>query len=236
MLAALSGPPRPYATLIPGRDHKQKYYDILAWLLRGGWVTQLRTFGWIKVEPEIKMAVEEAMAREEKTPTSSMGSDDKERVDQPEDDRSSSPSSSLASDTTPVPDRHAQMRLQQHKHPVTRHYTSSLILFPHRASPPESRWLDQILSTFPEPSANDLPGAANDPDQAESDGSLQKHWPTFTKYFNGTDALEKIPVREGLNRKVVWRLLTRMMKNLDPGHPGHEASPSEKVLVTVRHW
>jgi hypothetical protein len=236
MLAALSGTPRPYASLILNRDHKQKYYDILAWLLRGGWVTQLRTFGWIKVEPEIKMAVDEAMAREEKNPTSSTGSDDKERIDRPEDDRSSSSSSSLASDATPVPNRHAQMGLQQYKHPITRHYTSSLILFPHRASPDESHWLNQILSTFPEPSTNGLPGTANDPDQAESEGSLQKNWSKFTKYFNGTDALEKIPVREGLNRKVVWRLLTRMMKNLDPGHPGLVASPSEKVLVTVRHW
>ncbi|EEP78619.1 conserved hypothetical protein [Uncinocarpus reesii 1704] len=65
MLAMLSGTPRPYAYFIPSREHKDVYYDILAWLMRGGWVTQLRTFGWLKVDPEVKSIVEEAMEREE---------------------------------------------------------------------------------------------------------------------------------------------------------------------------
>ncbi|KAI5292226.1 Nitrogen permease regulator 3, partial [Ascosphaera acerosa] len=58
MLSLLSGPPRPYSTFIPTRDHKEVYYSILAWLMRGGWVTQLRTFAWVKASPAIKLAAE----------------------------------------------------------------------------------------------------------------------------------------------------------------------------------
>ena len=54
LMLLLSSTPRPYSTLIPSVDHKEVYMDILAWLIRGGWVTQLRTFAWIRVPPEVK--------------------------------------------------------------------------------------------------------------------------------------------------------------------------------------
>ena len=57
MLHKLSIAPRPYITLIPSKDHKLAYMEILAFLMRGGWVTQLRTFAWIRVMPEVKIAV-----------------------------------------------------------------------------------------------------------------------------------------------------------------------------------
>jgi hypothetical protein len=57
MLQNLSGKPIQYGFLIPSKDHKPAYMDILAWLLRGGWVTQLRTFAWVKVSPAVKVAV-----------------------------------------------------------------------------------------------------------------------------------------------------------------------------------
>ena len=49
LLSLLSGTPKPYATLIPSRDHKETYMEILAWLLREGWVTQIRSFAWVRV-------------------------------------------------------------------------------------------------------------------------------------------------------------------------------------------
>ena len=61
MLALLSAGPRSFNTLIPSKDHKPVYFEVLAWLLRGGWVTQLRTFGWVRVPPAIQASV----AREE---------------------------------------------------------------------------------------------------------------------------------------------------------------------------
>lgn len=57
ILERLSGKPQAYKNLIPSTDHKERYMEILAWLMRGGWVTQLRTFGWIQVSPSVKAAV-----------------------------------------------------------------------------------------------------------------------------------------------------------------------------------
>ncbi|KAE9985665.1 hypothetical protein EG328_007079 [Venturia inaequalis] len=61
ILNTLSQSPKPYNHWMPSPDHKEKYMEILAWLMRGGWVTQLRTFGWIKVKPETKAAVADKM-------------------------------------------------------------------------------------------------------------------------------------------------------------------------------
>ncbi|KAL1296854.1 hypothetical protein AAFC00_004475 [Neodothiora populina] len=57
MLQLLSGKPKQYGYHIPTKDHKATYMEILAWLMRGGWVTQLRTFAWVKVTPAVKAAV-----------------------------------------------------------------------------------------------------------------------------------------------------------------------------------
>jgi hypothetical protein len=64
MLSMLSSTPRPYKTFIPTNEHRDAYMDILAWLMRGGWVTQLRTFAWVRVTPEIKALVAQEMERE----------------------------------------------------------------------------------------------------------------------------------------------------------------------------
>lgn len=65
ILHLLSGNPRPYGALIPTKDHRPAYMEILAWLMRGGWVTQLRSFGWVRVSTEVKAAVAAKMAKEE---------------------------------------------------------------------------------------------------------------------------------------------------------------------------
>ncbi|KAF2430605.1 hypothetical protein EJ08DRAFT_715240 [Tothia fuscella] len=64
ILHMLSGPPRSYSTLMPSKDHRTAYMEILAWLMRGGWVTQLRTFAWVRVKPEVKAAIAEKMNKE----------------------------------------------------------------------------------------------------------------------------------------------------------------------------
>lgn len=64
MLNLLSGSPRPYGSFIPSTDHKAVYMDILAWLMRGGWVTQLRSFAWVRVTPEVKAEVAAAIEME----------------------------------------------------------------------------------------------------------------------------------------------------------------------------
>ncbi|RDW76347.1 nitrogen permease regulator 3 family protein [Aspergillus mulundensis] len=258
MLSALSGTPRPYGNFIPSKDHKATYFSILAWLLRGGWVTQLRSFARVKVSPEIKMAVELAIRREEvdKYLTKgkpSMTISDSEKPIEDEgagsdiDDGSSSSSSSLAShgsgDETPMPNRFKADTVLNLSHSLLDQNasltTSSLILLPHKVSPLESRWLDEIVARFHE-NTRDFVGTGS-PGVAEGDSaspgaanSLKSVWPTYVKYFNGYDALEKIPVREGLKRKLVSQILMRL--GLVTGQSSVDFDPKEQILVSFRHW
>ncbi|KAL5358274.1 nitrogen permease regulator 3 [Aspergillus floccosus] len=250
MLSAMSGTPRPYGSFIPSKDHKDTYFAILAWLLRGGWVTQLRSFSRVKVTPEIKMAVEVALRREEvdkylnkRGNVSSDAGNHSDSSEHDDDDASSSSSSSLASQDsgveTPMPGRYKQdSELQLTRSLLDRNTslkTSSLILFPHRASPLESRWMDEIVSRFPDNPRPARPGTEGDPEYAGLQTSLKQYWPTYIKYFNGYDALEKIPVRENLKRKHVWQVLTRL--GLVTGSQASlDLDPREQVLVSVRHW
>ncbi|ODQ64780.1 hypothetical protein NADFUDRAFT_14217, partial [Nadsonia fulvescens var. elongata DSM 6958] len=68
MLSALStGKPRRLSEgLIPSKNHNESYYQVIAWMLRYGFITQLRTFLWIKITKRIKTAVlrDEEIARE----------------------------------------------------------------------------------------------------------------------------------------------------------------------------
>ncbi|KAL4930144.1 nitrogen permease regulator 3 family protein [Aspergillus undulatus] len=259
MLSALSGTPRPFGNFIPSKDHKATYFSILAWLLRGGWVTQLRSFARVKVTPEIKIAVEMAVRREEvdkylnkrrSSPTTSdnLKSTEEDKSDTDDlDDNSSSSSSSLAShgsgDETPMPNRFRSDAGVDLTHSLLDQSaslkTSSLILLPHKASPLESRWLDEIVARLPDPPAD--PANKESPNVAESDPgdhaltvSLKSVWPTFVKYLNGYDALEKVPVREGLKRKVVAQTLARL--GFVTGQSSIDSDGKEQLLVTFKHW
>jgi hypothetical protein len=70
ILNQLSGTPRAWSTYFPSRDHRAQYMRILAWLMRHGWVTQLRTFGWVRVSSEVKATVAFKMETEKRTPRS----------------------------------------------------------------------------------------------------------------------------------------------------------------------
>ncbi|KAK0333938.1 Nitrogen permease regulator 3 [Friedmanniomyces endolithicus] len=49
MIKVLSGKPMVYGLLIPSRDHREPYMEILAFLDRHGFVARLQTFGWLRV-------------------------------------------------------------------------------------------------------------------------------------------------------------------------------------------
>ncbi|KAB5536582.1 nitrogen permease regulator of amino acid transport activity 3-domain-containing protein [Coniochaeta sp. 2T2.1] len=63
-LADLSVAPRPYKIHCPSKAHRPLYMTMLAWLMRGGWVTQLCTFAYVVVWPEIIYEVEYAIEAE----------------------------------------------------------------------------------------------------------------------------------------------------------------------------
>lgn len=56
MLKVLSGKPIRYGLLIPSRDHRSAYMDILTFLVRHGLVSQLRTYGWLKLPRSLLFA------------------------------------------------------------------------------------------------------------------------------------------------------------------------------------
>lgn len=256
MLNALSGTPAPYGTLIPSSDHKEEYYRALAWLMRDGWVTQLRTFAFVRVDPEVKRGVREKEREEARgtrtpverelpknspdlarsfasgTPTtvaSSIPSTFRQRPQRPS--MVSRPSSdgrqSISTDHT------SSRGTQQFKHNPK---AASLILSPQRASPEESRWLDYIASTItPAPRDQSAPDLSESPDIDPETAELRRYWSIFVKYFTGSEALEKIPVREGLKRKFVWDMLVKMGVGFDGGVED-EKGENKKVLVTIRHW
>ncbi|GAW20204.1 hypothetical protein ANO14919_097010 [Xylariales sp. No.14919] len=64
-LADLSAAPRPYKWFCPSKNHRPTYLQMLAWLMRGGWVTQLCTFAYVVVWPEILYEVEYELEAEE---------------------------------------------------------------------------------------------------------------------------------------------------------------------------
>lgn len=68
-LSELSVCPRPYKSFCPSKVHRPLYLRMLAWLMRGGWVTQLCTFAYIVVWPELLYEVEYEMEAEELEPS-----------------------------------------------------------------------------------------------------------------------------------------------------------------------
>lgn len=64
-LADLSTAPRHYKWHSPSKNHRPAYLAMLAWLMRGGWVTQLCTFAYVVVWPEILYEVEYQLEADE---------------------------------------------------------------------------------------------------------------------------------------------------------------------------
>lgn len=64
-LVDLSTSPRPYKSHCPSKSYRPIYLQMLSWLMRGGWVTQLCTFAYVVVWPEILYEVDYEMEAEE---------------------------------------------------------------------------------------------------------------------------------------------------------------------------
>ena len=221
MLQALSGIPRPYSSLIPSKDHKQAYFRILAWLLRGGWVTQLRSFAFVRIDSSIKVAVKE------QTRVDRNGKGPSDRDNPLEASHDTITSLHLAKRPSMVSRVSSDIRSSTSSHSNTK--MNSIILQPARASPTESKWLDYIADHL-----HELLSAELHEDEVLE---LQQCWPTFTRYFNGMEPLEKIPVREGLKRKAAWDLLNRLglFESLS-NEAARQRDTQRRISVGFRHW
>ncbi|KAL8720578.1 MAG: hypothetical protein Q9181_007889 [Wetmoreana brouardii] len=200
--------PRAYSTLIPSKDHKEAFMEILAWLLRGGWVTQLRTFAWVRVPSHIKVIVESqgdperSLESSIELPPKRTHSDKEIKMtlavpQQPP----SSPTSSTTSTHTAIPSSSHDSSLPPPPLPPP-----SLIQNPRQASGKASRYLSAISIHI-----------------LKTQGvEVQKAWNQCLRYFDGKHALEMIAVQENWKRKMAAEFIASW--------------EAEGLLVRGRHW
>ncbi|KAL9009227.1 MAG: hypothetical protein Q9173_005729 [Seirophora scorigena] len=175
--------PRAYSTLIPSKDHKEAFMTILAWLLRDGWVTQLRTFAWVRVPPYIK-AVVESQGDAERSLESSI------ELAPPRTEAEKGPKGTLAVRPPPSPasstaSAHTAILLGASQGTPPPLPPPSLIQNPSQASGVSSRYLSAI-------SIHVL---------RRQGVEAQKAWNRCLKYFDGKHAVETIAVQENWKRK-----------------------------------
>ncbi|KAL3420718.1 Nitrogen permease regulator 3 [Phlyctema vagabunda] len=246
-LASLSAAPRQYKSFFPSKDHRSQYMDMLAWLIRGGWVTQLRTFCWIMVWPEIIYEVEYQImsekVKENKNPRTPSKSFDDESVSGSGSDRgggggggnSSSSNNRNTKDHHNEPLTTEQIAEEARLERVAAKAAAETIAY---TTAFERKPLPQATA---HPSCNSAehladmaPYIIKDPHRIDERDSLymdaigrrivddkaRKNWAKFSKYFNGDDALESIALREGMKRKEAWAIISHYQEH----------------LIISRHW
>lgn len=248
LLASLSSSHRPYKSYPPSKNHRPTYMDMLAWLLRNGWVTQLRSFAYILVWPEViyevqhaldKAAIEKEKNNETLTKSSlasssstttlsdlarSSTTEATNTVAKAEDARVKRLRQKFLNDAAafakqPLPTR--TVNPDQNKAPHLAHLSPHIILDPHRAEDVETLYIAAIADRLSKQSSILDPNwKADEKNDGKADAKLSKHWLEFVKYFNGKEALEMIGGREGLKRKETWSLLMGM----------------QPFLMVLRHW
>ncbi len=240
ILSLLSQTPVPFGNLIPSLDHKEEYYRVLASLMRGGWITQLRTFACVRIDSSIKKAVREKDRddRNQRTQTSSPDKSDQDKRNQPPTSSSRRPSipSRLSSGhhSVSTSTSHSQKLYSSSfsSTNVANPNTASLILSPLRASALESRYLTHLADSLLTTSYTSSPLTQQDKDE------VREYWPVLVKYFNGTEPLEMVPIREGSKRKFVWDVLGKLGLRFDGGVRDGPSGRDENegLMVVVRHW
>lgn len=227
-LAALSAAPRPFKSFTPSKDHRPTYLDMLAWLIRGGWVTQLRTFAWILVWPEIMYEVEyqlksEAIEKSKKGAKSQSGSSEsQESTDEsgPEKHSDIDPSAPLSTEQVAE-----NARLERLADKLAKEAAEAAAAF---AKMPKPVATDHPSVNKAEHLKGMAPYIIKDPHKVSHEESLyiaalgkrftepksKEYWTKFTKYFNGCEALEMIALQENRKRKETWGILMSYHEHL----------------------
>jgi hypothetical protein len=240
-LASLSAAPRPYKHFSPSKNHRPTYLEMLAWAMRGGWVTPLRTFAWILVHPEIiyevsyqlKAAAVEKARHKAKTPSqvSSSGED---------------MLSSSTEDSSPITERH----FPQDPYAMTTEQAAENARLERlaRKTAEEALEFAKEFEKLPKPVATAHPSlnhaehlkglspyVIKDPHKVSHEESLyiaaygkrfeeqrvRDTWLRFCgRYFNGREPLEMIALREGMKRKETWGLLMCF----------------QEIILVAKHW
>jgi len=233
-LARLAAAPRPFKTFFPSKNHRESYLEMLGWLIRGGWVTQLHTFACILIWPEIIYEVEyqiqaDAIARRAKdsTPkhTSSESAASTEESGS-EKGKEKDPSAPL---TTEQAAEHARLDRLAAKE-VADHIAEAAEF----AKKPRPVVTDHPSFNNAQHLKHLSPYVINDPhkvSQIESmyiaalanrftDSRVRDAFFKYSKYFNGQESLEMSALREGVKRKETWAMLMNFSEH----------------LIVIKHW
>lgn len=247
-LGELSQTPRSWKHFCPSKAHRPTYILMLAFLMRRGWVTQLCTFAYVIVWPEIIYEVDYEIEAEELAHAREQGStpsiaevddsllsstntmDDSQSQDS---GQHAEPSEATSTDTATASVSQAaeQARLERIATKAHRQATEKVIAHTRRVAPlPTSH-----------PSLNDAahlkgltPHIILDAKKATGresrylsaiarrfkDPKIRSAWQNFCKYFDGRSALERIALQEDMKRKDAWSQLTSMTE----------------YLLCTRHW
>ncbi|RKF76792.1 Nitrogen permease regulator 3 [Golovinomyces cichoracearum] len=226
-LATLSATPRLYKTLAPSRDHQPIYMKMLEWLVRGGWVTQLRTFSWIQVWPEIQYEVDYKLRAEaiEKQKIDEKKSHDSANIESSDDSDSDR---NLSVHSAPLTTEEAAERARLERLEAKRIEQAAEEIATFTKLPVPLATMKPSLNNSPHLEAFPAPYIIRDPRKMSYTESLyvsaigkrftepraKDYWPRLIKFFNGAEALEGICLHENMKRKEIWDILLNYQEYL----------------------
>ncbi|PNY26042.1 Nitrogen permease regulator 3 [Tolypocladium capitatum] len=234
LLAELSMCPKPYKAFCPSKAHRPLYLRMLAWLMRGGWVTQLCTFGYVVVWPEILYEVDYEIEAEELAAAAEAASSPIDDAPKP---AAEAPDRGHAEDGTaatarPTVEHAAEMaRLQRIAIKASREAADKATAHARKTVPvatahPSTNAALHLAALAPHVILDAKKATGKESRYLSAiarrlrDDKTRSAWQLMCKYFDGRCALERIALQEDMKRKEVWNLLTAM---------------SEYLLCT-RHW
>lgn len=233
----------------PAKSYRPIYLQMLAWLMRGGWVTQLYTFAYVIVWPEIlyevdyEIEAEELDAADEAPSQASTSPTATNTTITTTEDLLSPGKPAFSSPSSPTTAAPAVAG------PSTMEYTAELARLERIALKASRDAADKVtyharktppLATA-RPSINEAPHLAGlepylvlDAKKASAkesrylsaiarrlpDEKTRAAWGNMCRYFDGRAALERVALQEDMKRKEAWNLLTAM----------------SEYLLCVRHW
>ncbi|SMN20449.1 similar to Saccharomyces cerevisiae YHL023C NPR3 Subunit of the conserved Npr2/3 complex that mediates downregulation of TORC1 activity upon amino acid limitation [Maudiozyma saulgeensis] len=219
---------RPFGSLIPSKEHKGIYLGALSWLIKHGYVYQLLTFVYIRVDKKVKMHVEEDLEREgfrvknkdkkkmkgernmQDLSLNSLANDINTKTDAIDSNRRKNKLETVGVDNLiPNSTNNTIMNSNNVSNDDVLHFEFddpeiqqdfTIILEPERATALEKRWLYKCVS--------------------EQSPDIQILFKKMLKYFNGKTPLELVMLKENVSRHEIKKLFQAL----------------DKFLVEVRHW
>ncbi|KAL6450112.1 NPR3 Nitrogen permease regulator 3 [Candida maltosa Xu316] len=223
LLSPQSRKPQQFATVIPSRDHRDRYLQALGWLIKYGYVTQLQTFIWLKISRKVKIKVEEDIENENlsKRKKSSQSqikpADNSSKVNRPTDNSSkqiedvfktNGDSYKSTDEILKNQPQHSSLiglkeNLDKIPTVTLMQDDDTIILDPGRATTLERRWINKIIY-----------------EECKLSQELTTVFYKLLKYMNGKNSLELLLLKENISRSELRKLLVAI----------------EEHIISVRHW